>query len=66
MDQNAKTAEATTEVSRRPLRSKFPGKEIRRSFIFTRFASKKLDDRQGEFRVLSISDTVEQLIREHL
>jgi len=66
MDQNVKVTEATTEVSRRPLGSKFPGKEIRRTFTFTKFASEKLDDRQGEFRFLSISDTVEQLIRENL
>ena len=66
MDENTKTAETTTEVSRRPLGSKFPGKQIRRTFTFTTFASKKLDDRQGEFRFLSISDTVEQLIRENL
>jgi hypothetical protein len=53
-------------VQRRPSRTKFPGKSQRKSFTLTPMATNKLERRQGEYRFLSESDTVEQLIRAHL
>ena len=53
-------------LQRRPSRTKFPGKSQRKSFTLTPMATNKLERRQGEYRVLSESDTVEQLIRLHL
>jgi hypothetical protein len=53
-------------VQRRPPRTKFPGKSQRKSFTLTPMATNKLERRQGEYRFLSESDTVEQLIRAHL
>lgn len=53
-------------VTRRQSRTKYPGKETQRSVALTQFASDKLNARDGEYRYLSVSDTVEQLIREHL
>ncbi len=60
-------SKATTQkVTRRQPRTKFPGKTDMRTVVITRIASDKLDNRGGEFRFLSVSDTVEQLIRENL
>jgi hypothetical protein len=53
-------------VNRRLPRTKFPGKTERKSFSLTPVATKKLSTRPGEYRFLSESDTVEQLIRTHL
>ena len=58
--------ESTVKVTRRQARTKFPGKTGTTSVALTRLALDKLDNRGGEFRFLSVSDTVEQLIREHL
>ena len=53
-------------VNRRLPRTKFPGKTERKSFTLTPVATNKLSKRPGEYRFLSESDTVEQLIRTHL
>ena len=50
-------------VDRRPRRSKYPGKSHRKTFSLTALAAETLALRAGEFRFLSESDTVEQLIR---
>lgn len=47
-------------------KSKFPGKTERLSVSVTPEARKKLDKRTGEYRFLSASDTVEQLIHQNL
>lgn len=54
------------EVTRRLPRTKFPGKTERKSFSLTLIATQKLSRRPGEYRFLSESDTVEQLIRANL
>lgn len=58
--------QAVAEVTRRLPRTKFPGKTETKSFTLTPVATNKLSKRPGEFRFLSESDTVEQLIRTHL
>jgi hypothetical protein len=47
-------------------KSKWRGKTERISVSLTPIAVKKLQQRKGQFRILSASDTVEHLIREHL
>jgi len=53
-------------VNRRVPRTKYPGKTQRKSFTLTPVATDKLAGRPGEYRFLSESDTVEQLIRSYL
>ena len=60
---DAKIKQATVKVTRRQARTKFPGKTATTSVALTRLASDKLDNRGGEFRFLSVSDTVEQVGR---